>query len=116
VCVCVCVCMYVCVCVPVPEISLMAAVSFYLMEGRRRAGGRYIYGEECREMTRERERESTGKSGGDAEYHRGRTERARREEAGRASPPPQRLSRHTVDVSGRRLFGGYSEDAAYRST
>lgn len=31
------------VCVPVPEISLMAAVGFYLMEGRRRAGGR------CRE-------------------------------------------------------------------
>ncbi len=35
-----CVCVCVCVCVPVPEISLMAAVSFYLMEGRRRAGER----------------------------------------------------------------------------
>lgn len=41
VCVCLCVSLRVClcVCVPVPEIGLMAAVSFYLMEGGGRAEG-----------------------------------------------------------------------------
>lgn len=41
-----------CACVPVPEISLMAAVSFYLMEGRRRAGEKEIYREGWREIKR----------------------------------------------------------------